>query len=198
MYRFFYLIFSFLFLMGFTGCTTTQKADHPAIHPLTFEDARGMYNLTDVRHLHRTLTAAQSRQINKVYGKEITQEGDEVTYFKSERRKPTRIKRFTFLAKTEGGLGWIEILVGTFQGRIDRVKLKKQSLMNGGVAIPSEFLRQLTGRSLESSWEVAKDPAEVFTLPSKIKAIEGYPQASQEISDAIRKVLAIAKVLNLE
>ena len=194
-----FLIFLTIFYFGSNmGCTTVKEFLNPEIHEITSKDARSMYYLRDIRHHHLILTPSQSEQINKIYGEEIVQKGDEITYFSAKRIKPTRIKRFIFLIIMEGEPGRLGILVGTFQGIVDNVAVKNNPLVDGKPVIPDEFLKQFLGRTLQSSWEVAQDHSEFFTLPSKVRPIESHLKVSQDISDGIRKVLVLAKVLNLK
>jgi hypothetical protein len=79
-----------------------KEVFNPEIHEMTVEDARSLHNFRDVRHFHRSLTAIQSRRINQIFWEEISKEGDEITYFKAQKRKPLRDIRHIFLMSCLG------------------------------------------------------------------------------------------------
>ena len=81
---------------------------------------------------------------------------------------------------------------------MNEILVKNSPMIDGKPVILDEFLQQFIGRSLRDSWEVARNPSDLVTLPSKIRPIAGYPRISDEVTDAIRKVLVLANVLKIQ
>ncbi len=63
---------------------------------------------------------------------------------------------------------------------------------NGPEAINQEFLAQFEGKSLPSSFEIAKAPEDLLFVPAKIKAISGKVEICEQIADAVSALMKSA------
>jgi hypothetical protein len=194
-----YLLVILCLASGINGCALMQRAFYDEPHDMTIWDAKKIHPLSDLSDRHRLLTAQQSQLINKLYGQDISREGDMIVYYEARKRKGTYGKRGNiFLVQARGEPGSLDILVCTNGGRVDEILVKNNPVVDGRLAIPDEFLQQFLGRSFENSWEVALNPSDLAGMPSRIWPIAGYPKISREVADGIRKVLVWTEVLQIE
>ncbi len=165
------------------------------------EDANRIHPHSRHKDTHKRLSLEESRTINKLYGEEISQEGNFIVYYNARHMKPLYplTKGNIFLVHTnEEKNKSLTLLVCTTKGRVDEVILKSNFVVGGKRVIPAEFLEQFIGRSLGDSWEMAKVPSDFLSLPNKIRPISGYPKISEELAKAMRRVLVLASVLEIK
>lgn len=194
-----YLLVILCLVSGMNGCALTQRVFYDEPYDMTIWDAKKIHPFSDLSDRRRRLTAQQSQLINKLYGQDISREGDLIVYYEARKHKGIYGERGNiFLAQVKGEPGSLDILVCTTGGRVDEILVKNNPVVDGRLAIPDEFLQQFIGRSLENSWEVALNPSDLAAMPSRIRPIAGYPKLSREAADGIRKVLAWTEVLQIE
>jgi len=194
-----YLLLGGFLILANYGCVSVEKVLNPNRSGITIKDAKKIHPFGKPSYRVKVLTQTQSQRINNLYGEEITQEGDRITYYQSKGRKSFYRSQFgnIFLVHGKGELKALNILVCTTRGQIDEILVKNNPIVKGRTVIPDEFLQQYIGRSLKNSWEVAQDPPQLLTLPSRVRPMVGYPKLSEEVTKAIRKVLVWAIVLNV-
>lgn len=200
MKRISYLSVSLLLVLVEMGCASIGNIFYHEPHAITIGDAKKIHPFSHLSDRHKRLTAQQSQLINKLFGREISREGDLIAYYEAKRRKgiygdPGNI--FLVHARDESG-SLLYILVCTTNGRIDEVLITNSPVLQGKPIIPDEFLRQFISRSLQDSWEVAQNPSDLLTLPSRIRPIADHPKTSTEVADAIRQVVVWAEVLQIK
>jgi hypothetical protein len=183
-----------------SGCAGIGKPFYHEPHAITIGDAKKIRPFSNLSDRHKRLTAQQSQLINRLFGLDISREGDLIVYYEATKRKgiygdPGNI--FLVHARDESG-SLLSILVCTTNSRIDEVLIENSPVLAGKPVIPDEFLQQFIGRSLSNSWELEKAPSDLLSLPSKLRSIAGNPRTSQEVADAIRKVLVWAEVLQIK
>lgn len=182
-----------------SGCASIGKVFHHEPHSINVFDAEKIHPRSHLSDRHTTLSNKQAQAINQLYGQTIATEGELIAYYEARPRKGIYGESGNiFLVYVRGELSLLEVLVCTTHGQIDETLIQDNPVLNGRSAIPDEFLRQFIGRSLQDSWEVAKNSSDLVTLPSKIRPIASYPKTSEEVANAIRKVLVWAKILHIE
>jgi hypothetical protein len=193
-----YLFISLGLITQSIGCTSIGKMFYHEPHEITIWDAKKLYPFRKHSSKHRNLTLQQSQLINEIYGEEISHEGELIAYYQARARKPLRHRANIFIVHAGGELGQLDILVSTTGRWIETIMIKDSPELDGKPVIPNEFIEQFIGRSLANSWELAQNPSDLVTLPAKIRPITGYPRTSKEITNAIRKVLVWARVLQIQ
>jgi len=184
-----------------TGCASIGSVFHHERHEITLYDANRVHPHSRQKDTHKRLTLEESRSINKLYGEEISQEGDFIAYYNARHMKPLYplTKGNIFLVHTNDEKNnSLALLVCTTKGRVDEVILKNNFVVEGKPVISGKFVQQFIGRSLGDSWEMAKVPSDLLSLPEKIRPLSAYPKTSEELANAIRRVLVLAKVLGVK
>jgi hypothetical protein len=197
--RFIYLSVALLLIAVSIGCASVRNVFYHEPHNISIWDARKIHPFGDLSGEYKQLNAQQSQLINQLYGQDISHEGDLIAYYKARKRKGIYGEQGNiFLMQAKGELGPLDILVCTTGGHVDEILIKNNPVLDGKSVIPDEFTQQFIGRSLQNSWKIAQDPTDLMALPSRIRPISDYPRTSQELANAIRKVLILAKVLEIQ
>ena len=194
-YRFMtYLLLSFLFVSVGAGCASMTKHEP---HNIAKSDVWKVYHATASSDHHKTLTKKQSQLVNKLYGEDVSQEGDMIAYFDALRQLPPHYKTKVFLVHAQGESGQLDVIVGMRGRMIDRIVVSNSPGEGHQSAIPGEFLMQFIGRSLQDSWQVAEKTQDLIVLPSMIRPLTGHQKTSKDITSNIRKVLVWVTALEL-
>ncbi len=180
------------------GCASFTKVFYHELHKISISDARKVYHYDDYSDHHKKLTLEQSRSINDLHGEEISREGDLIAYYHAKKRKPLRDKADIFLVHARGEGSQLDLIVSTRGRIVDQIVVKNNLIREGKPVIPTEFLQQFTGRSLQDSWQMAEKPQDLVALPSMIKPVAGYPKISKDITSNIQKVLVWLMVLEIQ
>lgn len=171
----------------------------------TGEAIGGEISLKDAAKIHpgsplikrtRTLAPGESEQINRLYGAPIAKAGGRIAYYEARRRiypvndgRSVFLKGNIFLIREAGESGPLKVSVSVLNGRVKRL------LVEGDPAVSEEFLSQFIGRSLEHSFEIAKEPSDLLTVPAKVRPMAKAPQDSRAVADAVKRALALGTVL---
>jgi len=100
---------------------------------------------------------------------------------------PDEFAGYVFLKTIDSANAEMRVLVGVFpNGEIAKV------VVNGPEAIDDEFLEQFEGKSLRSSFEIAKTLDDLLFVPAKIKAISGKVEISEEIAKTVSALIKSA------
>ncbi|MFQ5598811.1 MAG: hypothetical protein ACE5GK_12270 [Nitrospiria bacterium] len=194
----------FFFVAMTIGCASLASPGsifYHEPHALTRKDANRVHPHSRHKDTHIRLGTEESRSINRLYGKDISQEGDSIVYYKARYMKPLypRTKGNIFLVTVMGETNEpLIFLVCITRGKVDEVVLKNNPIVNGKPLVSHEFLQQFIEHSLGHSCEIVKDPSDLLSLHQKIFRISDYPKTSREAANAIRKILVWAKVLRID
>jgi hypothetical protein len=146
---------------------------------------------------HIKLTHEQKRKADEFYGKEIVIPGNVLAFYQSRRWKGHGRDGSVFLVLESGSFGGIDLIVWTSHGIVEEVGIKERIIKEEDRPINEEFLQQFLGRTLEQSFEIARDYRDILYTPTKLKGISGAPETSQAIAQAIKKVMVLVSVLDL-
>ncbi|MBI3815492.1 MAG: hypothetical protein HY279_13635 [Nitrospinae bacterium] len=187
------ILIASIVLFPFYGCATIEPL---AKGEITLSDGEKVYHgtSTSVRlsFVRIKLSAKQGKLINSLYGREISHEGDVITYISAKKRKELAgIYGNIFLIQGETEYGKTDFIISISGGRIDKISSRGDGRIN------QEFLQQFIGRTLYSSFKVASSPADLLEDPHIIKPLGEAPKTIIAAVDAVRKVLIWGAALNL-
>ncbi len=182
-------------LLAILPCGCSELQDRESDRLLDINEIKRDHPLGKTEKRQINLTDDQLKKISQ-YGIEFNDDDRSVTYYSMSKRRSRGAIGKTFIVKDQGEYGKFELAFHTAGNIVHDIHILKNPLdQDGSPVINTDFIKQFLGKTVNSSFEIAKEVDDFLTLPAKIRPIRNAPVTSQKITESLRKWLVISKVI---